>query len=451
MPKLPPKSTGGFRFLGVAADPAAMNELHLGQRTIFGAEEPFGIGLEDTRRHIYVIGQTGTGKTTLLRNLLLQHIHAGHGVALIDPHGDLAADLLANYPPWRADDLVCFNPADAEFPIGFNPLANVPVAQRPLVTAGLVSAFKSIWKDSWGPRLEYILANTIAALLEAQNTSLLGVNRMLSDESYRAWVVRQIKDPFLRKFWEEEFANYDPRFMREATAPIQNKLGQLLLSPLLRNVLGQVRSKVNLRFMMDNKRVFIANLAKGKLGAEPSNLLGALLVAQFQHAAMTRADLTEDERRDFYLHIDEFQNFTTDGFAAALAEARKYRLNLTLAHQYLEQLPRETLAAVFGNVGTIISFRVGHTDAQVLAGEFGQSFVAENFSDLDRFEVLTRIPNGGITREPFRGKSHPPAYARTMRAQKLIKRSREKYATQRKSVESKLNRWLNQMRITPKI
>ena len=436
------KSTGRFRFYGVATDSAAMNELHLGQRTIFGADEPFGIGLEDTRRHIYIIGQTGTGKTTLLRNLLLQHIYAGHGVALIDPHGDLAADLLDNFPSWRADDLVCINPADAEFPIGFNPLANVPVAERHLVTAGLVSAFKSIWHESWGPRLEYILANTIAALLEAQNTSLLGVNRMLSDEGYRAWVVRQIKDPFLRAFWTEEFANYDPRFMREAIAPIQNKLGQLLLSPLLRNVLGQVRSKVNLRFMMDNKRVLIANLAKGKLGAEPSNLLGALLVSQFQHAAMTRVNLPEDERTDFYLLIDEFQNFTTDGFASALAEARKYRLNLTLAHQYLEQLPRETLAAVFGNVGTIISFRVGHTDAEVLAGEFGQSFVAENFSDLDRFEVLTRVLADGATREPFRGKARPPVYARTMRAQKLIQRSREKYAAPRATVEDKLYRWL---------
>jgi len=420
-----------------------MNELHLGQRTIFGADQPFGVGLEDARRHIYVIGQTGTGKSTLLRNLILQHIYAGHGVALIDPHGDLADDVLDNFPPWRADDLVCFNPADAEFPVGFNPLANVPPAERPLVTAGLVSAFKSIWRDSWGPRLEYILANTIAALLEAQNTSLLGVNRMLSEESYRAWVVRQIKDPFLKKFWTDEFANYDPRFMREAIAPIQNKLGQLLLSPLLRNVLGQVRSKVNLRFMMDNNRVLIANLAKGKLGTEPSNLLGALLVAQFQHATMTRADLPVDRRKDFYLLIDEFQNFTTDSFTSALAEARKYRLNLTLAHQYLEQLPRETLAAVFGNVGTIISFRVGHTDAQVLAGEFGQSFVAENFSDLDRFEMLTRTLDEGATREPFRGKAHPPYYARTMRAQKLLLRSREKYACRRAKIEAKLHHWLS--------
>jgi Type IV secretion-system coupling protein DNA-binding domain len=419
-----------------------MNELYLGQRTIFGTDEPFGIGLNDTRRHIYIVGQTGTGKTTLLRNLLLQHIHAGHGVALLDPHGDLAADILNYYPSWRTDDLVYFNPADADFPVGFNPLANVPPAERALVTAGLVSAFKSIWRDSWGPRLEYILANTIAALLEAQNTSLLGVNRMLADEAYRAWVVRQIKDPFLRAFWTEEFANYDPRFMREAVAPIQNKLGQLLLSPLLRNVLGQVRTKVNLRFMMDNKRVFIANLSKGQLGVEPSNLLGALLAAQFQHAATTRATLPEEERQDFYLLIDEFQNFTTDSFATALAESRKYRLNYTLSHQYLEQLPRETLASIFGNVGTIISFRVGHNDAEVLAGEFGQSFVAAHFSDLDRFEVLTRILADGTHREPFRGKTHQPVYGRNFGAKKLIMRARKKYAVKHSNITDKLYRWL---------
>ena len=436
--------TGRHWAAGVEAGSTAMKntEMQLGVKLYQGAEFPFSLGVADARRHVYVIGQTGSGKSTLLRNMVLQRIAAGEGVALLDPHGDLASDLLDHFPPSRADDLVYFDPADAEFPVSFNPLANVPPAERALVTAGLVTAFKSIWRDSWGPRLEYILANTIAALLEAQNTSLLGINRMLADEEYRAWVVRQVQDPFIRAFWTEEFARYDARFVREAIAPIQNKLGQLLLSPLLRNILGQVGSKVNLRFMMDRGRVLIANLAKGRLGTEPANLLGALLAAQFQHVAMTRADVPEEERRDFHLYIDEFHNFTTDSLATALAEARKYRLSLTLAHQYLEQLSPETRAAVFGNVGTVISFRVGHTDAEVLAGEFGQSFTAEQFADLDQHEVFVRTLQNGIPREPFRARTHPPISKRHSRRHRLIARSREKYAMSRVRVESKLTRWL---------
>lgn len=416
--------------------------VYFGQRFGYASEVPFGLGVADARRHVYVIGQTGSGKTTLLRNVVLQHIAAGHGIALLDPHGDLADELLDHFPPWRADDLVHFCPADADFPVAFNPLANVPPAERPLVTAGLVSAFKSIWRDSWGPRLEYILANTIAALLEAKNTSLLGINRMLADEAYRAWVVRQVRDPFVRAYWVDEFASYDGRFLREAIAPIQNKLGQLLLSPLLRNILGQVGSKVDLRFMMDTGRVFIANLAKGQLGTEPANLLGALLAAQFQHAAITRANIPESERRDFFLVIDEFHNFTTDTLATALAEARKYRLSLTLAHQYLEQLRPELRAAVFGNVGTVVAFRVGHPDATVLAEQFGNSFAAEHFSDLARHEVLVQSLHGGVPLEPFRGVTLPPIQSAHARRHRLIRRSREKYAVPRAVIENRLHRWL---------
>lgn len=413
-------------------------------RNNYGTEQLFTLAVEDARRHLYVVGQTGTGKSTLLRNIVLQHICAGHGVALLDPHGDLAEDLLDHFPPSRADDLVYFHPADADFPIGINPLARVAPEDRHLVTAGLVSAFKSIWRENWGPRLEYILANAIAALLEAPNTSLLGINRMLSDESYRAWVIRQLRDPFVHAFWTNEFSQYDPRFLREAVAPIQNKLGQLLLSPLLRNVLGQVRTKVNLRFMMDNRRVFIANLAKGQVGSEPANLLGALLAAQFQHAAMTRADQPESNRTDFFLIIDEFHNFSTDAFASTLSEARKYRLSLTLAHQYLEQLPPELSSAVFGNVGTLVAFRVGHTDAHFLSGEFGGTFTAEQFYDLDRYEVFVRTLSNGIPLEPFRAKTFAPSSHRQGRRHRLIARCREKYATPRAVIEMKLRSWLAQ-------
>ena len=417
--------------------------IHIGKRLHYGIEADFNLCAEDARQHTYLIGKTGTGKTTLLRNLILQHIAAGRGVALLDPHGDLAEDLLDHYPPSRADDLVYFNTGDADFPIGYNPLANVRPEQRQLVLAGLTSAFKSIWRDSWGPRLEHILNHTLAALIECPNASLLGVNRMLVDEGYRAWVLRQVSDPFVQAFWTKEFALYDPRFMREAIAPIQNKLGNLLLSPALRNVLGQVHSKIDLRYLMDTRRVFIANLAKGRIGEEPANLLGSMLTAQFQNAALTRVDTPEAERPDFHLVIDEIHNYTTDSFAGILAEARKYRLCLTLSHQHVEQLPPLIQQAVFGNVGTLIAFRVGHTDAEILEKEFGRAFAASQFVDLNRYEVLVRTLEHGTPLEPFRAVTHPPFANYHGRRDKLITASRAKYATPRAVVEDRLHRWLN--------
>ena len=416
--------------------------IHIGIRSDWGGESLFGIRTEDARHHTYLIGKTGSGKTTLLRNLILQHLYMGNGMALIDPHGDLAEELLDHFPASRADDLVYFNPSDLEFPIGLNLLANVPPDERHLVASGITSAFKSIWRDSWGPRLEYILYNALAALLDCPNTSLLGINRLLTDVNYRAWVVRQVKDPFVRNFWSEEFASYDPRFMREAIAPIQNKIGQFLMNPPIRNILGQVGMKVDLRFMMDTGRVFIANLSKGKLGADKANLLGSLLTTQFQLAAMSRADSPEHMRPDFHLFVDEFHNFTTDSFASILAEARKYRLSLTLSHQYIDQLPLPIRQAVFGNVGTLISFRIGHTDAETLEKEFGMTFPAQQFIDLDRYELLVKLLVDGITTEPFRGKSLPPIENRVGRRATLIRRSRERFATPRASVEQKLARWM---------
>ena len=412
----------------------------VGTQEIWGNIVPFGISLPDLRQHIYIIGKTGSGKTTLLRNMIVQHIALGHGVGLIDPHGDLAEDLLNQIPRWRTDHLVYFNPSDLEFPVALNLLANVPPDERHLVASGIVGAFKSIWPDSWGPRMEYILYNAIAALLDCQNTSLLGVNRMLTDEKYRAWVIRQIKDPFIKEFWEHEFASYDERFRREAIAPIQNKLGQFLLNPVIRNILGQVPCKVNFPFIMDNQRVFIANLSKGKIGHDKANLLGSLLTTQFQLAAMRRAGQPEAERRDFYLFIDEFQNFTTDSFAAILAEARKYRLCLTLSHQYVDQIPLPIRQAVFGNVGTLFSFRVGNTDAEVLQKEFANTFIAQQFVDLERFHVFTKILEDGTNKEPFRGVTLQPVDNSRGKAVAHIQKSRHKFATPRTQVENKLNR-----------
>ncbi len=422
-----------------------MNTIYIGHRANWGGDSLFGLQPEDARHHTYIIGKTGSGKTTLLRNMVVQHITAGHGVGLIDPHGDLAEDLLHHIPPSRADHLCYFNPGDLEFPVGLNLLANVAPDNRHLVASGIVSAFKSIWRDSWGPRLEYILYNAIAALLDCQNVTLLGVNRLLTDDTFRAWVVRQIRDPFVREYWADEFAGYDARYRREAIAPLQNKLGQFLLNPVVRNILGQVRTKVSFPFIMDNERLCIANLSKGKLGADKANLLGSLLTTQFQLAAMARTNQPEHLRRDFYLFIDEFQNFGTDAFASILAEARKYRLCLTLSHQYIDQVPLPIRQAIFGNVGTLISFRVGHTDAEALHQEFGSTHVAQQFVDLEKFEILIRLMEDGANREPFRGKTLAPVGNAFGAPAKLIARSRERFATKRAEVERKLNDWADRV------
>ena len=435
-----------FRWKGVATVFGAMNDepiIIIGEREGWGDPRPFGISTSDQRQHLYVIGKTGSGKTTLLRNLIIQHIALGHGVGVIDPHGDLAEELLHHIPPKRADHLVYFNPGDLEFPIGLNVLANVAPDNRHLVASGIVGAFKGIWRDSWGPRLEYILYNAVSALLDCRNATLLGVNRMLTDDTFRAKVIRQITDPFIRAFWAEEYEGYDERFKREAIAPIQNKIGQFLLNPVVRNILGQVKTKVSIPFIMDNERLFIANLSKGSLGHEKANLLGSLLTTQFQLAAMARSNRPEEERRDFYLFIDEFQNFSTDAFASILAEARKYRSSLILSHQYIDQLPLPIRQAVFGNVGTLISFRVGYTDAEVLEKEFGKTFPATTITDLNRYEAIVKLLENGATREPFRARMLPPLENRVGRKDNLIARSRERFAMKRSKIEAKLNRWMD--------
>ncbi len=416
--------------------------IFIGSRFAWGGEVPLGILPDDARHHVYVVGKTGSGKTTLLRNSIIQHMHRGHGVAVIDPHGDLAKDLLQQVPSWRTDHVVYFDPADAEFPVGFNPLANVPPDDRPLVASGIVEAFKSIWADSWGPRMQYILYNCIAALLDCQNTSLLGVNRMLVDARYRRWVVNQVRDPFIRQFWEEEFPSYDARFVREAIAPIQNKVGALLQSPIIRNILGQVRNRVSIPFVMDDSRIFIANLSKGRMGHDKSNLLGSLLVTQFQLAAMARANRPESDRRDFHLFIDEFQNFTTDAFASILAEARKYRLCLTLSHQYLDQLPLPVRQAVFGNVGTLIAFRVGSMDAEFLAGEFGHDFQAHAFAELPKFHAMARMRIDGKAAQPERVRMLTPLVLPNGEGSRPLRRSRERFSQHRRTVEDRIRRWL---------
>lgn len=421
-----------------------MNEdtFYIGEKHQWGGETPLGFGLAEIRQHLYVIGKTGSGKTTLLRNLILQLAEAGHGVGLIDPHGDLADDLLDHLSPSRAERTVYFNPADGEFPIGLNLLAQARPDDRHLVASGVVGAFKNLWPDSWGPRMEYILHNAVASLAACPNTSLLGVNRLLTDPDYRRWVVGQLDDPFLRDFWEGEYASYDPRFMREAISPIQNKIGQILLSPALRHIVGQVRSGANIAEVMDRSQVFIANLAKGRLGHDKANLLGSLVVTQFQLAAMARSAQPEESRRDFFLFVDEFQNFTTEAFCSILAEARKYKLTLILSHQYIAQLTPAVRHAVFGNVGSLITFKVGFDDAEHLHGEFGREFEPQQFVELARHEVLVRLPQGATGGRYSRAHSLPPLVTYRGRRSRLIRRCRERFATPRARVEQRLRRWL---------
>ena len=415
-------------------------QIVLGSREIWGTENPFGLSPEDRRHHLYMIGKTGSGKTTLLLNLILQDIEAGRGVGVIDPHGDLAESLLDFIPPWRTDHVVYFNPADDEFPVGMNLLRS---AEPPhLVASGIVGALKSIWRESWGPRLEYILYASVAALLECQNVTLLALQRMLTDHRYRAWVVRQVKDPLVHSFWTNEFDGYSKAFLQEAVAPIQNKVGQLLMSPQIRNVLGQVQSKIDARFMMDDRRIFIANVSKGRLGEDKSNLLGALLVTKFQLSAMARADTPEAERQDFHLFVDEFQSFATDSFASILSEARKYRLCLTLSHQYIDQVRPEVRSAVFGNAGSLVSFRVGQRDAEVIEREFGDVYTASQFTRLGNYEVCAKLLANGQHSEPFMGKTLVPSGKRYGKRDNIIQRSREKYATPKSVVEERIRRWL---------
>lgn len=418
------------------------HELLIGARHGWGKDLPASLSVADRRFHTAVIGKSGSGKSTLLKNLIVQEIALGHGVAVIDPHGDLATDVLASIPTSRTDHVVYLNPSDEEFPAAFNPLAE---KLKPSLSAStIVAAFKHIWKDSWGPRLEYILYATVAALIECPNTSFLGITKMLNSREYRRWVVAQVKDPMVRDFFIHEFERYDPKFMREAVAPIQNKVGQLLMAPSVRNILGQVKNKIDFRFILDDSRIFIANLSKGLMGEDKSSLLGALLVSQFQIAALSRASVDSSKRPTFSLFVDEYPNFCSENFASILSEARKFGLNVTLANQYLAQVPPTTLEAVFGNVGNLIVFQVGSADAERISGEFGGSIPPSNFVNLNKFEAYVRSARNGEAETPYLVKTAPAILPKSQKTERLINRSRERFTTRRMDVERKLVGWLKE-------
>lgn len=421
-----------------------MDEIAFFAKTNFrNKERIFGIKTDDRRRHMYVIGKTGMGKTNLIQNMAIQDIQSGKGVAIVDPHGEFAETCLASVPRDRINDVVYFNPADMEFPLAMNVMEKVSAEHRHLIASGLVGVFKKIWADSWGPRLEYLLRNAILALLEYPSSTLLGVTRLLVDKEYRAKVIEKVSDPVVKSFWTDEFTKYHDRLMADAIAPIQNKVGQFLSSSLIRNIVGQTKSSFSVREIMDNKKILIMNLSKGRIGEDNSALLGAMMITKIQLSAMARVDVPESERNDFYLYVDEFQNFATESFANILSEARKYRLNLILAHQYIQQLDEKVQGAVFGNVGTLITFRVGAMDAEVLEKEFEPVFYATDLVNLAKYNTYLKLMIDGVATNPFSATTLPPIdLSETEKnAEKIIRVSRERYGSKRNEVEEKISRW----------
>ncbi|MEW6610689.1 MAG: type IV secretion system DNA-binding domain-containing protein [Patescibacteria group bacterium] len=408
-----------------------------------GQNRKFGIRIDDRRKHMYFIGKTGMGKSTTLENMIIQDIRAGRGVGVVDPHGDLAEKILDYIPSHRINDVIYFNPADIDYPIAFNILENVDPRYKHLVASGLMGVFTKIWANVWSARMEYILNNCILALLDSPGNTLLGINRILVDKEYRHKIVSRIIDPVVRSFWVNEYANYNDRFRTEAIAPIQNKVGQFLSTAIVRNIVGQAQSTIDMREIMDTKKILILNLAKGRIGEDNSSLLGAMMITKLQLAVMSRVDIPEHERNDFFLYVDEFQNFATTSFSDILSEARKYRLSLIMAHQYIEQLEEEVAAAVFGNVGTIVCFRVGAADAEELVKEFTPYFTEEDLVNLTKYDIYLRLMINGVASKPFSATSLPPLRRDEMTGNrdKVIAVSRERYTTPRAGVEEKIIKW----------
>lgn len=402
----------------------------------------FGIWPNDRRRHMYVLWKTGMWKSTLLENMIIDDIRKGRWVAVIDPHGDLAEAVIGFIPKSRTNQTIIFDPSDTDWPIAFNMLEDISPEQRPLVASWLVWIFKKIFWESWWPRLEYILRNTILALLEYSNTTLISIPLMLTSEIYRNKVVSKIKDPVVKKFWTWEFAKMAPNQRQEAIWPILNKVWQFLSSSILRNVLWQPKNSFSLRWAMDNNKIIIVNLSKWKIGEDASALLWAMLVTKFQMDAMSRADIPESKRTDFYLYVDEFQNFATDSFATILSEARKYKLNLVMANQYIDQMQESVRWAVFWNVWSIVSFQVGYHDATILKEVLTWEILEDDLMNLKKYNIYTKQLIDGMPSPVFSASTFAPNLKQeevfAKRYEKILTVSREKYSKPRKQIEEKI-------------
>mgnify|MGYP001615729264 FL=1 len=417
-------------------------------RTNFrNADRLFGIKRKDRRQHMYVVGKTGTGKSVLLNNLITQDIANGEGLCIIDPHGELAEGILEKIPKERMDDVIYFNPADTESHIGFNVLELPDPRYKHLAASGLMSIFTKIWSGVWSARMEYILNNAILALLDTPGTTLLGITRLLVDKEYRQKIVGNIKDPVVKAFWLNEYEEWKDQFRNEAIAPIQNKVGQFLSTSVVRNIVGQSKSTIDIFDIMNSGKIFIVNVSKGRIGEDNSALLGAMLITKIQLASMERVRVPEDERVDFYLYVDEFQNFATDSFASILSESRKYRLDLILAHQYIGQLVTDVSTkvrdAVFGNVGTMICFRVGAADAEFLESEFDPEFAPADFVNLPNYTIYLKLMVDGVTSRPFSAKTLPgfKVNSSSELVNTIIENSKKRYARPSWMVEKEINEW----------
>jgi hypothetical protein len=409
----------------------------------------FGILDEDRRKHMYILGKTGMGKSTLLENLIVQDIYNNKGLAFIDPHGDSSEYIIKRIPERRLKDLIYLNPSDLDFPIGLNILEATSGEDPYLVVSGLMQIFAHIWAGSWSSRMEYILSNTLFALLEVPNSTLLGVVRMLSDNEYKEYVVSQIKNPTVKNFWIKEYAAFNDKYRTEAVAPILNKIGQFFSSEITLNMMGQQKSTINFRYIMDESKILIINLSKGKVGETAIALIGSMLITKLQLAAMSRVNIPEAQRKDFFLYVDEFQNFTTESFATILSEARKYRLCLTLAHQYIKQLEEsdneKVKNAVFGNVGTMMCFAIGAEDALKMEQEFEPVFSAQKLVNLSKHQLALKLGIMGKPSNPFLAQTMAPILEdEQITLQHAIDVSRELWARPVGTVKEEISTWMNE-------
>lgn len=426
------------------------NTAYFAKTNFRGTDKMFGIMKHDRRQHMYVIGKTGTGKSVLMKNMAIQDIKNGHGLAVIDPHGEFVEEVLASIPPERADDVIYFNPADADFAIGFNVLEVPDARYKHLVASGLMGIFTKIWANVWSSRMEYILNNCILALIDTPGTTLLSIPRILVDKEYREKVIANVTDPVVKSFWIHEYSAYNDRFRSEAIAPIQNKVGQFLSTPLIRNIVGQSKSTIDIDKIMNEGKILLVNVSKGRIGEDNSALLGAMIITKIQLAAMERVKVPEEQRKDFFLYVDEFQNFATESFASILSEARKYRLNLIIAHQYTGQLVTEQSTAVrdavFGNCGTMIVFRVGAADAELLEPEFEPEFLVQDIVSLPNYHIYTKLMVNGVTSRPFSATTLPPIQVDRSPeiVDVIVENCRKNYSRPRIDAENEIKEWASQ-------
>ncbi len=402
---------------------------------------PFGIRRADRRRHLYTVGKSGSGKSKMLELLINADIQNGEGIAVIDPHGDLIDNIMRYIPAHRINDVVLLDPSDITFPIAFNPLEKVPEEQKMQVTIGFLQIFKKLFGSNWSDRLEHVLRYTTLALLDSPNTTVLSILKMLTDKNYRQKIVSRIQDSVVKSFWVSEFAAWSEKFDADAITPLLNKVGQFVATNMIRNMIGQPVTKFDIREIMDKKKILLMKVSKGLLGEENSSLIGAMFITKLYQAAMSRADTPEDQRTDFYLYVDEFQNFATDTFTEILSEARKYRLNLTIAHQYMGQLSDTVRKTVFGNVGSMISFRVGAEDAAILSEEYNPVFKERDIINLGVREFYIKMSVSGELREAFSGRTLDAPRVEYDNTEAIIASSRKKYCMPRADVETMLKQW----------